>query len=44
VRTGLSPGEARVCPILRTVLDAHGRDRTEVEPDLMARLAVPVCN
>lgn len=35
------PGEARVCPILRTVLDAHGRDRAEVGLDLLARLAVP---
>ncbi|ONI90424.1 hypothetical protein ALI22I_11805 [Saccharothrix sp. ALI-22-I] len=34
-------GEARVCPILRTVLDAHGRDRTEVRLDLLARLAAP---
>ncbi|XVS65079.1 hypothetical protein ACQPYE_03155 [Actinosynnema sp. CA-299493] len=35
------PGEARVCPILRTVLDAHGRDRAEVGLDLLARLAAP---
>ncbi|GAB2989063.1 hypothetical protein [Saccharothrix stipae] len=33
------PGEARVCPILRTVLDASGRDRAEVRLDLLARLA-----
>ncbi|GAA1262204.1 hypothetical protein [Saccharothrix xinjiangensis] len=36
------PGEARVCPILRTVLDAHGRDRAEVGLDLLARLALPL--
>ncbi|PSL54101.1 hypothetical protein B0I31_107155 [Saccharothrix carnea] len=35
------PGEARVCPILRTVLDAHRRDRAEVRLDLLARLAAP---
>jgi hypothetical protein len=35
------PGEARVCPILRTVLDASGRDRAEVRLDLLARLAAP---
>ncbi|WP_141979311.1 hypothetical protein [Saccharothrix saharensis] len=33
------PGEARVCPILRTVLDANRRDRAEVRLDLLARLA-----
>ncbi|MBB5956440.1 hypothetical protein FHS29_003026 [Saccharothrix tamanrassetensis] len=36
------PGEARVCPILRTVLDAHGRDRAEVRLVLLARLAAPL--
>ncbi|MEV0679824.1 hypothetical protein AB0I60_25185 [Actinosynnema sp. NPDC050436] len=36
------PGETRVCPILRTVLDGHGRDRAEVELVLPARLAAPV--
>ncbi|MFD7654361.1 hypothetical protein ACFV4N_10335 [Actinosynnema sp. NPDC059797] len=36
------PGEARVCPILRTVLDAHGRDRAEVRLDLLARLTAPL--
>ncbi|WP_367132695.1 hypothetical protein [Saccharothrix sp. HUAS TT1] len=35
------PGEARVCPILRTVLDANGRDRAEVGLDQLARLATP---
>ncbi|MFD0203557.1 MULTISPECIES: hypothetical protein [Saccharothrix] len=35
------PGEARVCPILRTVLDGHRRDRAEVRLDLLARLAAP---
>ncbi|MFE9743653.1 hypothetical protein ACFYOT_01985 [Saccharothrix saharensis] len=35
------PGEARVCPILRTVLDANRRDRAEVRLDLLARLAAP---
>ncbi|WP_158842559.1 hypothetical protein [Saccharothrix deserti] len=36
------PGEARVCPIVRTVLDAHDRDRAEVGLDLLARLAAPL--
>ncbi|WP_433268022.1 hypothetical protein ACQPZF_03145 [Actinosynnema sp. CS-041913] len=36
------PGEARVCPILRTVLDAHDRDRAEVRLVLLARLAAPL--
>ncbi|QFZ16560.1 hypothetical protein [Saccharothrix syringae] len=36
------PGGARVCPILRTVLDAHGRGRAEVRLDLLARLVVPL--
>lgn len=36
------PGVVRVCPILRTVLDAHGRDRAEVRLDLLARLAAPL--
>ena len=35
------PGEARVCPILRTAADAHGRDRAEVRLDLLARLLAP---
>ncbi|WP_447005499.1 hypothetical protein ACRAKI_02895 [Saccharothrix isguenensis] len=35
------PGEARVCRILRTVLDGHRRDRAEVRLDLLARLAEP---
>jgi hypothetical protein len=33
-----APGEARDCRILRTVLDAHDRDRAEVRLDLLARL------
>ncbi|MFD1147905.1 hypothetical protein [Saccharothrix hoggarensis] len=51
-RTGRAPvtaredrecaGEARVCPILRTVIDAHGHDRAEVRLDLLARLAAPL--
>lgn len=35
------PGEARVCRILRTVLDAHQGDRSEVRLDLLARIAGP---
>ncbi|MEU6149586.1 hypothetical protein ABZ816_06270 [Actinosynnema sp. NPDC047251] len=36
------PVEARVCPILRTVLDGHARDRAEVRLVLLARLAAPL--
>lgn len=36
------PGEARVCPILRAVLDGHARDRAEVRLVLLARLAAPL--
>ncbi|XVV04460.1 hypothetical protein ACQPW3_03305 [Actinosynnema sp. CA-248983] len=36
------PGESRVCPILRTVLDAADRDRAEVNLAALARLAAPL--
>ncbi|MEU7524920.1 hypothetical protein AB0A74_04240 [Saccharothrix sp. NPDC042600] len=36
------PGESRVCPILRTVLDAHDRERAEVNLVALARLAAPL--
>ncbi|GAA3459953.1 hypothetical protein ACFFSW_11955 [Saccharothrix longispora] len=35
------PGEARVCPILRTVADGHRRGRAEVGLALLARIATP---
>lgn len=35
-------GESRVCPILRTVLDAHDRERAEVNLAALARLAAPL--
>ncbi|MFI9814051.1 hypothetical protein [Saccharothrix variisporea] len=37
-----APGESPACPILRTVLDAHDRDRAEVNLVALARLAAPL--